>query len=400
LKYSDSTKKAILDKLEALIDEFVQRTLKEIEAGNYTPWERRLKAQIFKRLGIFAPTEIKGYIVDFVPISDLPKSFVIRVPRNKEKPATMSITDHTRIVVKDDNRSLVGYRFDKNDYIIRKQPGGDLAKVRKDLDDYLATKELTGIPIVDISTLSWSSKGGRVGERVETPKPKHKVFKLEFDSANQPRARSVHWAVVEDRVSTPEDVFVVLERFEAAYDFYEMYNKDAQVMKGFKKDMPVVYGYRSTDKKKINVAEVVGIEYRAWRVKRMGEMLVEHRELLEEMGWASMLKYDYHEKEFKQLVKKMTAGHVLSDTILKHIVDSKKFKDRSHEMQHAIRALYEVCIYAKVPNTELESDKALIMLRKRYPLLFLYSTGIEHLWREHSEEWIKYVGLVDAVITP
>lgn len=391
LRYTDNTKRAIKDKLTNLIDEFVTRTLNEIESTSGSFWDKRLKAQQFKRLGLVPPDVIKEFVQDILSLKDLPPSFRITLSKKKDVPTTIGVADSVRVILRDDTRSIGGYGLGSNDYIVRKWGKFSWDEVRRDLDGYIAARNMTGIPIVHISSLPWSpNKNNRGG--VETPKPKYRVFKL--IQASQYGAKSENWAALESHVPSPTDVFVVLERFDTNYNFYQLFRQHKEILEPLGEQMPTVYGYRSTEKKTISATSVVGIEYRNWVAKVLEEQFSKHLDSVEKMLWAGQFT-NWHLPKLDWIDKHFEEGHPIYQ--FTHMTDSCDKEIAELGTRNSLLKLYSARDHEKYPDGSFATEKAEAALRKRYPLLYVNNQDLYQLWGGHSAEWLAYIDMIDTL---
>lgn len=396
LKYNATTKKAIVQKITGLVDEYVERTLGEIMTDARAPWDRRLKLQAFKRLGLLAPPSVKEFTDDFVKIGGpgVPVTFQFTTMKRDVAAGQIAVLDSTRIVLKDDNRTLKGYGLSTYDIIVRKGPKVSWTKVRVDLDKFLADKGLTGIPIVQVSTLPWtvpySRGGGTRGAAV------HKQNLMVFRLAEPTRVvKSARWEAVDGRTPTADDVWVVLERFDAAdYNFYTHYTHDKTVFDGLGKTMPPIYGYRSTEKRQVKTDGIPGVPYREWCKTIQASLYAENKDVIERVAWVSVFEDCTNLRAMKGLATTFGVGHPIADTLYAYLRALDEHGALGHNAGLAIKSLFAQRDVTKYPDTSMAPAMALLHLKSRYPLLFL-GEDMYKLWGTHSKEWIKYVGLVD-----
>lgn len=403
LKYSSSTKKTIREKIYALVDEYVVYVLKEISDNGKTPWARRLMARALKLFLLPVVDASKELGHQSVTVRDTPVSFRLSVVQNRKKKMEtaehLQVGEDTRIVIRDDSRGIQGFGFGHNDYVLIKKPVASWDSTERQLADFLAHKNLTGIPIVKSSTLPWHSKGGyRYSGSSVTPRASIKMFELTDPNACGGRALSACWKAVENRAPTPDDIFVVLERFESVqtHGFYHMVMRDQEMLEQFKMKMPKIYGYRSTEKAPIDIKKVVGVEYTAWRTKMIADLAVQKADLLTTWVNSNALENVVSDTVWT-LTQAFGVDHPITTFVNDHVEAQKTVKriEKSKEafVISAIKTLW------RETGQQKETTKTKL-LRERYPLLDHY--GIENLWdkeERRDKEWVKYVKLIDSITT-
>lgn len=406
LKYSASTKKAIREKIDALVDEYVAFVLKEIKSKSKDAWSSRLMARDFKLFMLPVDEADKLIGAQSVDISNTPKSFVFAsFKKNKRSDirTSLHVNEKARIVIRDDNRNMKGYSHSlaNEDYVLVKHASFSWASMEENIEEFLEERRLTGIPVVKISSLPWRSTGynGGSGERV-TPPQSIRVFELVNPKAHTDRALSACWKQADCFVASPTDVFVVLDRFETNYSFYNMYIHDAEMFAGFKMTMPKVYGYRSTGKRPVKTEDCMGLEYQAWREKMLPDMATKQAAVLD--LWVKSKRFsDLSKDDVALLNSSLGAEHPITTYVSEHVEAQKKVNAFNDKLTHAVQQLSrEVKIEVEDDdgNVVVDGDRGTIDLHERYPLLSLYDFSV--LWdqeRDRHVEWTQYVQLIDAV---
>jgi hypothetical protein len=211
LKYTDFTKKALVAKFSAMIDEHIEEALRDIRDVNLSDWDKRVKSNFMAHVvGFKLPkgfTDWSKQTVDLwgymIPTSLLPKNHakkaapveviskkaidvddfgdeddvpevsttyadvpdtvadpMVRMPQprtftlfggrsDNQAIHCIQVTQggNTRFVIKDDHRSMKGFSFNSYDYIVRPAPDTTVDEVRAELEEYVAKAKMTGVPI-------------------------------------------------------------------------------------------------------------------------------------------------------------------------------------------------------------------------------------------------------------
>lgn len=408
LKYSVSTKKLIRERINDLVDEYVTFVLKEIKDKAKTAWERRLLARSYKLFMLPVPEVEKMFGGQTVSLLPTPSSFVFGVfKKNKRVDVEKHLRIHqaARVIIRDDERSIQGYRLGENDYVVCKQKSFGMPAVELALETFLAERALTGIPIVKISTLPWESTSyGRNNSSTVTPRASLKVFELTDPSAYRGRALSTCWSPLKDWTASDDDVYVVLEKFDPGNGFYQKYIKDKVMLEGFDIKMPKIIGFRSTSSKPVDPAACKGLNYEKWREKMFADLVIKKHDVFS--MWTKAHRFESLEaKGHKAVLKLLGVDHPITTYIADHVKAQKTIEKYKRDLTNAISNFFESRGLEGVPDDE---GKA---LKERYPLLGCY--GFQRLWESWSEtddnaetesdykkrgrEWVRYIKLIDSI---
>jgi hypothetical protein len=404
LKYSEQTKKKLVEKFNALVDEYVQFVLTSIESGQFTPWEKRIKAQVLNRLGLPTPDDDGELFAQWVNIKEKPETMLFTFQRNRNVTNTISIKDEVRIVIQDDRRSLKGFGLKEYDFCVKPNPKINLDDVAKQLDEILKKYALTGVTIVKLSTLPWTPTLRGSNGRPKTVNEKHHVksFRLIPDNRHFIRPYSNYWETETEREPTKDDVFVILQNFEPGDGMFHLYRDDCRIAKAFGLKMPEVYGYKWTTAKPITKDDCVGTNYASWSAKFRDSL--DKDKIKEVMGnwyWKQAIERRYYDNYSYR------DGGVEKDTL--------KFLNSSLGADHPItifatRALKSAAALSasgfdgdlfytlqKITNVKMadESKIELAKLYKKYPLLNIENTNLMAAWGRNCEDWIQYIKLLD-----
>lgn len=404
LKYSDDTKKKLAEKLTALVDEFVQRTLEEIDKENLTPWQKRLRAQVLHTMHLPAPIQNEDLFAKYVPLKDIPVD-IFTLQRNKNITTSITVDERVKIYVQDDRRALRGFGLNEFAYVVKPSTGVKADEARKAFEAMLVKAKLEGVAVENLSSLPWTQPVvGYRGRGGKTVNVKHRVraFKLDPNKSYYGRPYSSGWLPEEEREATDDDVYVVLENFKAYYDFYGYYCEDRSLAKFLGIDMPTVYGYKSTQAKPVTSAQ--GTEYRVWRQTLHDKLKTdENKRLLSLRPWARAGSGGYvsgfgycdgiGEKTLAKVVGALGEQHPIA-CYCKRIVDAKEELGKVDEgvINWLVRALGNGVW--QTSEAEVEKEKAALL--NRYPMIKLFEDGLSLVWNNTKDGTVvDYIKLID-----
>jgi Histidine kinase-, DNA gyrase B-, and HSP90-like ATPase len=417
LKYSTQTKKVLRERFDTLVDEYVQKSLKDIEAKAKTPWERRGQLQVFRQLCLPIPLDLKPLIeghVKFPEKDKFPAEFVAYQMVEGEETAVESVTIHSssRFMIRDDKRSYKGYAGINGREIYVRAANADttMDEVEKSLLKLLDDLGLTGIPVIKMSSLHWESTSKAKQAVGRTLNPKHKVRTFVFTPTDKfiprkTRTRSASWSPV---MRTPEktDVYVLLERFEATCeDFIAQYVEDTEMAALFGIKLPAVYGYKTTEKIPVDVSEEMGVLYPEWRTQFVKELSKNPKviQMLEDLCWYRSLGRDsYHgtyarfnkntvRKDYKKIIDNLGAKHPIAAFYRNYVKALRTMGSYDYDKHSRIEKL-EMRLKGMV---ELKYPKVLEAMYLKYPLLSLLGIGVQALIGEKASTWSTYIKTVD-----
>ena len=275
LKYSESTRQAIVDKFTDMVDEHVEQALADIRNANLSDWEKRVRANFMVHVvGFKLPKSFAKWAVNSVPLwgykptvndDDIPvdeiegdgdsayddvvdlvdagvlvaptitatTSLVSSVTGRVETPKTfnlfrssrgmdavhaIAITQggNTRFIIRDDPRALSGFQFGHYDYVVRPLPDTTVDEVRTELEAYIKLAKLEGMPVKTITEagINWYKPYEAPPEAARIKNPKHwtKAFKLKAGFTSMSHTQSDNWEP-HSWTATDDDVYVALESF-------------------------------------------------------------------------------------------------------------------------------------------------------------------------------------------
>lgn len=397
LKYSTATKTVLVEKFNTLIQEYIQHTLTTLETGGFSPWEKRLRAQVLTRLGLPIPATCKAIVQESIRLKGVPVCFTLT--RGGPPVVTINIRRTSRLLLRNDDRALAGFELGEDDYLICPADNVSWPTIQRELDDVLEELGLTGITIQNLSEITWTapptrSRGGKQVNR----KHRVKTFRLETNPALFTRPWSEAWAI-EERTPEADDLFVILSGFQShGLNIYSLFRRDAALAKHFGGQVPPVYGYKSTEKRPVKAEDCVGTPYETWHKAFAQTLLtpkIEH--LITELEWSETATeyayWKYGKKRFNDTSKALGDGHIISSfsqrqqkarTLIKGKADG--FPEALTDLRNRIRPA----------GFKSEAKRIYEDINATYPLFTLPEIKLDALFGDHAEKWTEYVKLVDS----
>jgi len=395
LKYTDATKAAIVAKINDLVDEYVAETMNLIEAGGFTPWEKRLRAQVLSQLELPIPKHWKDYAEDSIRIDYQGMNFTLI--HHRSVTTRITISPSTRILIDDTGKDLGGYNLSYTDWVMRPEAGATVADARQNLEIALEIAGLTGVNIQLLSTIPYIPPYKKPPKTVN-PKHKVRVFKLIRDAARV-HPWSGSWVAC-THAPLLDDVFVVTYNFKAHdyKEFFAHYNADSNLVKQLGGEMPVVYGYKSTAKKPLAEAMITGTPYQTWR-KSLGPTLLtpEAIEVIESLHWSRLGSAE----SFTQpshgtvdgLARVLGNDHLIVRVLRDMITGSSQIFKMGQSKKDAYATLANLTQRTYATST---AKHTLVEVYDAYPLLRLHT--VVALWDyKHSKLWTDYVETLDCM---
>ena len=330
LKYGESTIKKVRGKLFDLIDTYVDTALKDIKARNLTDWDCLVKKRELSDLGL-----LSGAInLSYVSIKD---GYPLNLYGHRTKGPATSIKVHqkTRLLVKDDDRLISGFTHKEGELMVRPLKGKrtvDKDAFKKFLDDH----GINGIPVEYTSNRAWSysGKGGCrtiTGARATVVPSAQRVFRYVPTTTSVSRP-SLYWEYVPGKVPDKDDVYVVMEHFEADFDLNNRYYSDSSLLTSLGASMPTIYGYRDLKRDPIDKGSLQGKEYRTWYKESIQSLCDQNKDKV-------------HISRYKHLFDKHADAYARNDDRTK-IIEDRLGKD------HILCDLYKALSDARAKYTD------------------------------------------------
>lgn len=427
LEYSDKTKERLIDKFIDLVDEFVKQTLDNLESGNFSHWEKRCRAQVLNSLHL-PIAKLTTTLLDERFRLDGATTFTITFGTKQSPTTSIHIGETTRLIVRDEVRRIDGYGLSGFDYVIRPRrdvppPLPTVEQVRAELDVLIDEAKMTGIPIVNISTIPWHQKAKFVVSPLRASNRKHtvKTFVLNTSDRDYSSPYSDHWDI-ETITPTDKDVFVLIRKFmvlddpkddDADASFYVQFRKDRKIMRVLKKTIPKIYGYKSTVKDPVNLAAIQGTQYSSWRTKFFDGLTTDPGvqptyEMVRWLGTVSRIHEDYSYRETDKIDPKIVSllfkglgkDHQICAFLRKVMIAKREYKRTPGPIIKAVRAVCEIIDQARDPETNPTPQETMLRsLEEHYPMFSVVDDeGIKILLKrdtENLDKLIDYIRLVD-----
>lgn len=405
LKYSDFTKAAIAAKIPLLIDAYITDVLDTLAGkAGVTDWEKRQKAVFMSgTLKVPIPKRYGDWGRHAVPLwkdGGRPASFNLQV-RGQWTP-NIVVSPHTKLYLRDDKRAVNGYHINDDAVIVVPEDGCTLDTVRAELDTFLTNAQLTGIPIVTLSSQSWTAPYVH-GRRRGAINPKHKVatFRLKPGSYfHDPYSDA--WEI-ENREPTDADVFVILSGFQAegyGRSFYSTYETDTRMAKLLKVEMPPIYGYKTTDKKPVKTEDIQGTPYATWRKTFFASLLTEDlRKLIDARHWTASFDDAHYSRRYGQgtvpatwaaLNAALGSDHPMTEMYATQN-EAVALLSNARQVEDLITFMARVAAHEVTPIVKLRIETAYTM----YPLIRIQDNKLGVLGGDHQKEWIDYIQMMD-----
>lgn len=414
LKYGDATRAVLIRRINRSIDDYVKLMLTGIE--KLSNWEQRLRVNAVSNRGLPVPTSLKrlvDYSVSFQtdtvwgrpsgPNVIKGQTFALQA-RNYSDRMTMTnsivVDNKTRLVIKDDRRSMAGFKLEGRDTVVVDHSGADsVSRLIQAVDAFAKQHSIDGIPIVLLSAIKWEKP---VPSKAATPRDKEKakarVFVLD-QKALTGEGSSASW-IPQDHSPSPKDVFVVLEayRVPSFESFYESVREDEAMLRNLGLTMPPVIGYKSTKAKPVSASDCKGTEYHKWKWAGMAQLLATHPDVAKVAAAMSYTRGegDSHDSWFQGagdywIKDELGADHVLTQFAAEEKGSRMVLSSATALVNRAARVVRAST--SKAVSSKGDAARAEII--KRYPLLGAAPGGA--LAGNNRKLWVDYVKLIDSL---
>lgn len=417
LKYSDRTRKALMEKFDLLLDEFVGHILKTLTKEDLPSWDKRKRLSSLRRLRFkILDTDygLEGLFGDAVKIEP-PKEFRLTKSDRKDSVGSIVLSDFTKLVIKDDSRSLKGFDLLPNEYLVRRSSPIPFDKLRKLLDRWCENQRIDGIPISKLSERPWTAPAKASRSTTRNDKYFRKRFELTGQTFYSPFSRD--WTPnTEDPKS--DDVFVILEAFHSTVpNFSQRIRRIQSICEFFKKPFPTIYGYKSTEKKPVTKSMCTGIYFTEWEKKFYEDL--DSPELRKDI-WTMRIVESISSPFY--FFNRNSDGVLVRDTVSYGRGAEDEFEKRlrlvceSLGEDHAISKLFREFLEARTDvkgwsQTKIDILRKLVgsdefsnldkiddrtrPIAKKYFMLESSDTSVWEI-TSHWEDWVRYFKLVDS----
>ncbi len=399
LKYTDLTKDSITKKLLALSKEYVDTIVTDVDNKKMSLWEKRLALQPFHYLQYSLPAQFQKYAESYVRLTSIPKTvFTIDGTRDYDQTFSLNVDKHVRLVVHDEKKrkSIKGYDLSSHDILCKRVGDTPWTIVMAELQKFIDANQLTGIPVVKTSELTWvdysTKKVGNI---------KHRLKKFEYDAKLAFDAPySNHWSP-SDKIDDASDVYVEMENFVptcAGTNIHEMYEYDSYLCGLLGMSMPKIYSYKVTEKNPSKVR--TGIPYKTWRSDLRKKALTNSKilEFFENYSWNEIDSgaYNlYYDRNIPESIAKLKHG-IGNDHIICKFLD-KKYEACNNKPicdRKFTNNITQLCKNIGVENSQAKKEYENIVAK--YPLFGIRNINISAaIDNNHMNKWIDYIKMVE-----
>lgn len=411
LKYGEQTKRAIVGRVNELVDDYVKKMIAAVSDKAVSSWDRRVRMAGLAEMRTFIPTELHPLLSPTVSFPT-PNSFRLvwhEYGTKFENVDRISVNPKTRLLVNDANRSLKGYTFGSYDYIVRRHrpdqtsPTPEVSNVETELAATITTLGIEGVPVVRMSTLPWRQTNHRSSANNE----KHKLRLFMWDASNNSQygvPYSDFWTGI-DHVPDDDDVYVELSGFKPIGRLEDTnlvtYTRLAEKICGVLGiQMPVIYGYKVTQSE----------PSKARKGKRLSDWYCGIVEKL--VKTASFINYvdafDWRRAGrgggyysggdivagSKKVSELLGADHMISQFVDRYRIASTAAAPKIlTDFQWMERILDQLEMDGKRPRSSVHVAREKI--ESRYPLMKTSRQIFDLFAGTHGDEWKGYVKMID-----
>lgn len=414
LKYSDQTKRALLDKLNKVVEEYIVAGTRHLKDPQTSEWQKRLSAQVLNRFKFFIPKDMH-YLLEYSPyidrklhekfIDDAEKKPVFSFFPGSSKKETLSfpVVAGLRVLIRDDTKLIKGYGLGNYDLVVRPRDKTiDLKDVRRRLDELFVEMKLTGIPILNLSSLPYTKPTPAAGSAVNIKHSKKffvyngKASRTRYINGRRKLIRSESWDSVQ-RVPQATDVYVEIMNFQVNWgSFDNEYASDRDRCKRYGIPFPTVYGYKIRSEYSAGGGSKprVGTEYREWR-KTMALAMMETKLFQDHLVYTSWTQAfeRLDQIDLKRYEDVLGPNHDLVRLFADRadVVRSKHSKDFVSDDVTEVKSILGKLDPKWYPGQVRRNELLL-----RYPLLSVAGFAACLIGAEVAPSWIEYIKLIDA----
>jgi hypothetical protein len=401
LNYTDQTKRALVDRMSLLLEEYTTKAFQDLEDLNSsTSWfQKRLQAQFLKQK-LRVPVE--GDLADPVVGVTHKGVRVWRLGSNRPQ-GQIAVSGDLVLYLQDSQRSLKGYQL-RTGYILESTAPMPYEDFRVRVEKFLEEARLTGVPLRKLSTVPWVQPSVKASVP-SSSSAKYRTDTFLYNPKRETSRPSDSWEI---QKKNPEasDIYVLLRSFEPTdFKFFDNMREDGKVLALLGETLPPIYGYKVTvsNHKDMTERNLPGTPYYKWRQSHiLGLLQQEHKDYLTHLQWVSAFERryarparDYYLKA-SCTAKNLGEGHPLVQ-VWERFLKAKAFLE-SHEHLAPLRALQRSLPEA-VPEKGLPKP-VLETLRSRYPMLAMVSpSNVVLAFLDQDLDHaacIEYVKLVDS----
>jgi len=283
LQYTRKTKGVLVAAFQELVQQYLDDALASLKSGEGTGWNRRHKAIFLSGgLGFKLPKRFNEWTRTKVALYDreagvAPKSFYLL---NSHHAGTQSVpvTADTRLLIHDpeDTRVMKGWALNNYDVIVVPNEGHTMEEARTEVEALVLQAQLDGVDIGYLVERAWHTprtSSGRSGGRGRA-NAKHQQHTFELTGLCTRGTLSENWT----KADPPQDAhcYFIISRFmtRGGTVFYDTVQDDKLLAKAFKLPFPLIYGYKTTEKRPVEPKDIQnGLPYMKWRKQFFGGLM-------------------------------------------------------------------------------------------------------------------------------
>ncbi len=280
--------------------------------------------------------------------------------------------------------------------VVQPVSGFSIETVRKELEEKLKEKELSGVLIKLLTSANYSPP--RIESKGDTSRYRTKTLVWDGESSKQV---SGSWEVSTEGLK-PSDVFVILSKFCSTPNLSAILEdrKVFQILAPFDR-FPKIHGVKTTDTEPVSVKDVYAVHYPIWKAAYVKELLARDTYLSDLRLWLQTYeRYGNYFREMENeeldfLVESLGPEH----PFVNFTKDAKEaahfFNDTSH--LHGYRRDYQAnMLRAALATLEEKREPPLTVFLRKYPLWPQHpgAFGVE-LNEEKAPHWARYINLID-----
>lgn len=414
LKYTERTKKALVEKLTALVDEYVAHAIDKLNAVGAGTFQARLQALTLQQLQLPLPEFVQDLAKTWVKVFD--ETADVYFVRNGSTTNQVTIDSSLELYIDDTGNKLEGYHsLGQYDYVVRARKGGAIPEgdaasqadaIEASLQTYIDAAGLTGVPVKRLSALYWT-KPYEKPKKVKNVKHKARMFRLIRDSQIA-KPYSEAWEVV-DRVPEETDVYIVLRNFEpyASSISYGDIRSDRALADEFESDYPEVYAYKDTEKKPLDASKVVGKPYSVWRETWTKSLWTPERAEMANAVFATRILPCKTQKQQDSLAREFGTDHPIVGLLREHDVAMELVKAMTVRESQLIKLAER----NSLSQSQCPAKTALDAVLSKYPLMQIERghSPLDCLWKSSyydqqnesrkKKAWRDYVKMIDRLET-
>lgn len=397
LKYNDATKNKLVDRFNALIDEYVSHIVKTIDDSKFTMWEKRFAAS--KLAQVKMRLTGREWLVDKeIYVKDCEHKEFTLTRSSDETVANIALNRASRLILRDNRRQLKSYHLQNTDYLITPTFKTPWSEVEKAVTTFCDEVRITGIPIIKLSTLPLSHRAAKKYE--SNVNHRRRTFVLKSNFGEYYSKNSEKW-LAEDREPSESDVFVLLYFFEVPgqSSFYRDHKELLEIAEFFHVELPPIYGYKTTDKVPVKVEDIPGTGYYSWRKDFLRNMLTPSIvSALNYRSWSGLFDRMYMPDKLgvvcKRLQKELGNDHPLTFFFRSARIGNIWTKRKKPGL--ALLSTLE----EELQSMEVWASDAVFlqkMLKDKYKLIYKTDNDFRVFGKEDADLWIHYVKSVDSL---